>query len=151
FGRSGPEEQPLSAPSEKNGSPWTPGAEVLALAMILLVSFVVRWPFRNLVLIRDEGEYAYTGQRILHGAVPYAEVYNQKTPFVFYLMAAIQQFAGPGLTALRVATAVYGMVATVVLYFLARRLFGPGTAVGAALAFVVMTFDQCGVIYSASP
>jgi hypothetical protein len=124
---------------------------VLALATVLLVSFVARWPFRNVVLIRDEGEYAYTGQRILHGAMPYAEVYNQKTPFVFYLMAAIQHTAGPGLATLRIATAVYGMVATVVLYLLARRLFGPGPAVGAALAFVVMTFDQCGAKYSASP
>jgi hypothetical protein len=141
----------LAAPSKKTGNPWTPGAEVLALAAILLVSFLVRWPFRNVVLIRDEGEYAYTGQRILHGDIPYADVYNQKTPFVFYLMAALQQAAGPGLATLRIATTVYGMTATVALYLLARRLFGPGPAVGAALAFVVMTFDQCGFKYSASP
>jgi hypothetical protein len=123
---------------------------VLALALILIVSFAARWPFRHLVLIRDEGEYAYTGQQILRGAIPYADVYNQKTPFVFYLMAGLQQAAGPSLEVLRTATAVYGLITTGVLYLLARRLFGPGAAFGAALAFAVMTFDQCGVIYSAS-
>jgi 4-amino-4-deoxy-L-arabinose transferase-like glycosyltransferase len=125
-------------------------AEALALSLILALAFAVRWPFRHMVLIRDEGEYAYLGQQILHGAVPYLDVYNQKTPFTFYLMAAFQWLAGPELAALRVATTVYGLVATVMLYLVVRRLFDPPTAIAAALAFALMTFDQCGMVYSAS-
>jgi 4-amino-4-deoxy-L-arabinose transferase-like glycosyltransferase len=132
------------------GTMWFRWAEVLFLLLLLASAFAARWPFRQAVLIRDEGEYAYVGQQILHGAVPYRDVYNQKTPFVFYLLAAIQQLGGPSLEVLRLTTAIYGAITTLVVYRLARRLLGPLAAVGAALAFSVMTFDQCGIIHSAS-
>jgi hypothetical protein len=125
-------------------------AEVLVLAAILGAALAARWPFRHVVLIRDEGEYAYLGQQILRGVIPYQDAYNQKTPFVFYLMAAIQAAAGPGLPALRLATVGYGWITTVFLYLLTRRLLGPGAAFGAALAFNVMTFNQCGLVHTAS-
>jgi hypothetical protein len=129
---------------------WPLWVEVLALGVVLVVSFAVRWPFRNVVLIRDEGEYAYLGQQILRGAVPYLEVYNQKTPLVFYLMAAIQKLDGPDLAVLRIATAGYGLLTTLMTYFLARRLFNPAVALGSSVALSAMTFDQCGIHHSAS-
>jgi len=52
--------------------------ELLLLVLILAVSFAVRWPFRHILLIRDEGEYAYTGQQILRGAIPYLDIYTRK-------------------------------------------------------------------------
>jgi 4-amino-4-deoxy-L-arabinose transferase-like glycosyltransferase len=122
----------------------------LVLAGILALSFGLRWPFREVSLIRDEGEYVYAGQQILKGAVPYVDVYNQKTPFVFYLMALVQKTAGHDLASLRIATTLYGLVTALVLYVLARRLFGRGAGLVAALAFSVMTFDQCGIYHSAS-
>jgi 4-amino-4-deoxy-L-arabinose transferase-like glycosyltransferase len=124
--------------------------DLLVLTAILALSFALRWPFRDVSLIRDEGEYAYTGQRILKGAVPYVDVYNQKTPFTFYWMALIQWVAGPGLPALRLSTTLYGLVTAALLYVLARQLFGSFAGLIAALAFSVMTFDQCGITHSAS-
>jgi hypothetical protein len=132
------------------GTRWPIWAEVLLLLAILGAALAARWPFRHVVLIRDEGEYAYLGQQILRGAVPYQDAYNQKTPFVFYLMAAIQSAAGPGMPALRLATVGYGWITTVLLYLTTRRLVGPGAASAAALAFNVMTFDQCGMVHPAS-
>src|SRR5262245_15325871 len=78
--------------------------EAIIVGLILASSFAIRWPFRHVPLIRDEGEYAYLGQQILHGAIPYRDVYNQKTPFAFYFFAAIQVAFGSSLEALRVAT-----------------------------------------------
>jgi hypothetical protein len=124
--------------------------EILALAAILCLSFAVRWPFRNALLVRDEGEYTYLGQEILRGAIPYLDVYNQKTPFAFYLMAGVQAVAGRDLAALRLATAAYGLVTTVLVYFLARRLWGTIPALGSAFAFSLLTFNQCGTKHSAS-
>jgi hypothetical protein len=112
---------------------WPVWAEGLPLVAILGAALAARWPFRHVVLIRDEGEYAYLGQQILRGAIPYQDAYNQKTPFVFYFMAAIQAVAGPGLPALRLATVGYGWITTVLLCLMTRRLLGPGAATGAAL------------------
>src|SRR5207253_2023018 len=113
--------------------------EVLAVCLIVAFFFLLRWPFRDVTLIRDEGEYAYIGQLILRGGVPYRDAYNQKTPFVFFFFAAIQSILGDGIPALRVATTVYGLATTAVLYAAARLLFGWYAAAGTALAFTVMT------------
>ena len=129
---------------------WTPLKELVVLILILAAAMAARWPFRHVVLVRDEGEYVYLAQQILQGATPYLDVYNQKTPFVFYLMSFFQLLVGRDLVALHMATAVYGLLSTVVLYLFTRRLFGQIAAIGAALAFNVMTFDQCGVAHSAS-
>jgi len=125
--------------------------EFLLLGLLLVATLVVRWPYREVALIRDEGEYAHLGQEILRGAVPYADVYNQKTPFVFYLMALIQAVAGSSVSALRLATALYGAATTVVVFLLGRSLFGRGAALASAAAFAVMTFNQCGCVYPSSP
>ena len=124
--------------------------EISLLVLLLAVSFTVRWPFRSVSLIRDEGEYVHLGQEILRGRLPYVDVYNQKTPVTFYLMAGVQKLAGTNLAAVRVFTAFYGLLATFVLYLLARRLFGYSAALWAALAFCVMTFDQCGTDHPSS-
>ncbi|MFQ5418228.1 MAG: glycosyltransferase family 39 protein [Myxococcota bacterium] len=125
-------------------------AEWLPLAIILLLSFAIRLPFRDAVLIRDEGELALLGQRILQGALPYADVYNQKTPFSFYFLAAVQAVAGEGLAALRTATVVYGLATTAVVYAIARRIGGIAAAAFSALAFSAMTFNQSGTVHQAS-
>ena len=44
-------------------------AAILALAAVAFV--VLRAPFVSVPLERDEGEYAYAGQLILHGIPPY--------------------------------------------------------------------------------
>jgi hypothetical protein len=141
-----------SAPSRDLESPKNPWGrtEILVLSLILATAFAMHWPFRQVTYIRDEGEYAYIGQEILRGAVPYRDVYNQKTPFVFFFFAGVQGLFGPGVTALRIATTVYGLATTVVLYALARMLFGRPAAVGTVVAFVMMTFDQCGILHQSS-
>lgn len=109
-----------------------------ALATVLFGSFLSRWPFRHAPLIRDEGEYALLGQLIREGAVPYLDIYYQKTPFTFYWMSAVQAMFGESLPALRVTTAIYGIVILVAVYALARRLSGPVAGIAAALAMAVL-------------
>ncbi len=125
-------------------------SEGWGLALLLAGNFAARWPFRGASLVQDEGEYAHLGQAILRGAVPYADVYNQKPPFVFYWMAAIQAWLGESLEALRITTTLYGSLTILLVFLTARMVFGGGAGLWAALAFSVMSFDQCGVYHSAS-
>jgi 4-amino-4-deoxy-L-arabinose transferase-like glycosyltransferase len=124
--------------------------EALVLAAILSAFWLVRWPFREVVLIRDEGEYAYIGQRILHGEVPYRDVYDQKTPLVFYSMAAGQRLLGPSVSELRLFGSAWGLLSTGAVYALARVALGPLGAAAAALSFGAMVFDQAGIFHQAS-
>jgi len=62
----------------------------LLLLVLNLGSFLRRaLAIRHILLIRDEGEYAYTGQQILRGAIPYLDYFNQKTPFTFYFAGRV--------------------------------------------------------------
>jgi hypothetical protein len=125
-------------------------AEAFVLAAILSAFWLVRWPFRDTVLIRDEGEYAYIGQRILLGDVPYRDVYNQKTPFAFYAMAAGQALVGPSVAELRAFGSAYGLLSTSAVWALARAAFGPLGAAAAAASFAALVFDQAGIVHQQS-
>jgi 4-amino-4-deoxy-L-arabinose transferase-like glycosyltransferase len=138
----------LPAPTETARSPRAHGW--LALAAILAANFAARWPFRRVPFIRDEGEYVHLGQEILRGAIPYVDIYNQKTPLTFYLMAGFQELGGRSVEAIRIATTLYGTITTVFVFLLARALFGPAAALFAAGGFCVMAFGQCGIVHAAS-
>ena len=136
-----------STPPRTHPRQWT---DLFLLVLLLAGSFLARVPFREVELIRDEGEYAYIGQQILQGAVPYADIYNQKTPFVFYFMAITQELFGSSLSAIRLSTALWGLAATVVIYLLAQTLFGRLAGLWTAAVFSIMTLDECGVVHSAN-
>ena len=54
------------------------------LLLLVVVFFgLIRWHLRNVPLERDEGEYAYAGQLMLHGVAPYTSLYSMKLPGTF--------------------------------------------------------------------
>jgi hypothetical protein len=89
--------------------------EAFLLVGLLTARLAARWPFLNVELFRDEGEYVHMGQEILRGTIPYLDVYNQKTPLVFYLMVGLQKVAGTSLEAVRIFTALWGLLTTLAL------------------------------------
>ncbi len=121
-----------------------------ALGLVLALNFMARWPFRSVPFVRDEGEYVHLGREILRGAVPYLDVYNQKTPFLFYWMAGVIELFGPSIEAVRVTTTLYGTLTALFVFLLGRALFDTRAALVATTAFCVMTFDQCGIVHAAS-
>src|SRR5262245_65977965 len=68
----------------------------LIVGLTVLFILAVRVHLRNMPLERDEGEYAYAGQLILHGVAPYKEAYNMKLPGTYAACALIM--AGFGQT-----------------------------------------------------
>src|SRR5215475_9728275 len=54
----------------------------------------IRFHLRSMALERDEGEYAYAGQLILHGTAPYKDVYNMKLPGTYAAYALIMAVFG---------------------------------------------------------
>jgi len=84
---------------------------------------------------RDEGVYAYIGQEILRGEIPYRDTLDIKPPGVFYLYATGIALFGETTESIRLFTAFYALLTIISVYLVARRLRGGVAALCAALIY----------------
>ncbi|NLX08649.1 MAG: hypothetical protein GXY36_03250 [Chloroflexi bacterium] len=87
---------------------------------------------------RDSGVYVYTARVILDGGVPYRDVWDNKTPLVFFTNAAALLFFGPDLWSLWIIQ-ILSFAATGGLFFgLLSRLYAGQTRLiwGGTLLFL---------------
>ncbi|HEY5975459.1 MAG TPA: glycosyltransferase family 39 protein [Geobacteraceae bacterium] len=109
----------------------------LALAGILVLSFVLRMAFLHEPFERDEGWYAYIGQEILRGAIPYRDMIEMKPPGSFYLYALGISLFGATKEAVRVFTASYSVLTVLAVFGTARLVHGVRAGLFAALLCAV--------------
>jgi hypothetical protein len=109
---------------------WQP-ARWLAILWLVLLFIGLRWNNCSAPLTRDEGEYAYAGQRLLHGELPYENVFTQKPPMVFYSYALADLLLPQVFWSPRLLACGFMALATALLGFIARREFGRGFALPA--------------------
>ena len=120
------------------------------LALIFLAAAVVlaggvRLRLRSMPLERDEGEYAYFGQLLLHGTPPYAAAYSMKFPGIFVANAATLGVFGETPAAIRLGLLAVSLATTAFIFLLGRRL--AGTEVGAiAAGFAVLMSVSASVL-----
>lgn len=128
-------------------TPLTRNASALAL---LVATFLARWPFRSIPLIRDEGELAHLAQGLRTSVVPYLEIYNQKPPVAFGLIAALQSVAGESVEVLRVGTTLWFLLGGLGLFITACRWLGDRAALCVLAAYSLMGVGQAGLLHQAS-
>jgi 4-amino-4-deoxy-L-arabinose transferase-like glycosyltransferase len=116
-------------------------AIVLMLAVVLLFAGV-RWRLRTMPLERDEGEYAYAGQLILQGIPPYQIAYNLKLPGTYLAYAAILRTFGETATGIHLGLILVNGCATLLMFFLARRLYGDLAGVAAASSYGLLSTSE---------
>src|SRR5436190_1157314 len=97
---------------------------LVALVAVLAFPTLVRLRLLDLPLERDEGEYAYAGQLMLHGVPPYELVYNMKFPGTYAAYALIEGIFGQTATAIRIGLLLVTTLMSILLYFLGKRMFG---------------------------
>jgi hypothetical protein len=97
-------------------------------------------------LERDEGEYAYAGQLILHGIPPYQAAYNMKLPGTYAAYAALMAVFGRSVHGIHIGMLPVIGGAVLFLVLLGRRLFSPaaGLAAGACYALLSTCPDILG-------
>jgi len=117
---------------------------------ILGATFLARWPFRAVPLIRDEGELAQLAQGLRSGVIPYLELYHQKPPMAFGLVALIQSLGGESIEALRLGTTGWFLLGGAALYAAVLRWSSDRAALLALAAYCVMGFGQAGFFHQAS-
>lgn len=106
----------------------------LALACVLIVA---RLPSLAQPMGADQGLYAYVGERILEGEIPYRHAWDQKPPAVHYAYAALRGvWADDGVVA-AADLLIAGLVAAMLLA-IGTSLAGVATGQAAALLFLFL-------------
>jgi 4-amino-4-deoxy-L-arabinose transferase-like glycosyltransferase len=108
---------------------------LIIVALVLLVPVVLLAPFFSEPFERDEGVFATLAQTILNGDIPYRDAWDHKPPMVAVWYAGSFALFGETIEAPRIAAATSAALTTVLLFFLARRMYNERVAIAAALIF----------------
>ncbi len=122
----------------RRGARWRSG---IVLSAILIATAALRLRFAALPFERDEGEYAYMGQIILHGGLPYVDAYNMKLPGVYYANAAILAAFGETDVAIRLALLLINLASIILIERLGRRLVDPTVGLCAAATYALLSLS----------
>ena len=119
---------------------WSP--TWLVLLLILLLSAGIRYRMLDVPLERDEGEYAYAGQQILKGVVPYKQLFSMKLPGVFAVYAGMLALFGETQRAIHFGLLLVNSATAISLFFLGKRVIDPLAGLVAAGTFAVLSLGQ---------
>jgi 4-amino-4-deoxy-L-arabinose transferase-like glycosyltransferase len=112
------------------------------LAVVILFFAAIRWRLREMPLERDEGEYAYAGQLILQDIPPYELAYNMKLPGTYVAYAAIMRTFGETTAGIHVGLLLVNAGTTLLMFFLARQLYGDLAGVTAAASYALLSTSE---------
>jgi len=116
--------------------------QYLLLAVILAFSGYVRIRLLSVPLERDEGEFAYFAQLILHGVPPYLDAYTLKLPGAALMYALFMLMFGQSAWGIHLGLLVVNALTVIMVFLLGRRLFGSGAGATAAAAYAVLSLSQ---------
>ena len=89
----------------------------------------------------DEAAYAYIGHRISNGDVMYRDLTENKPPLGYWLYALAVALGGYQELAIRVMPIPFVLATIALVWWIALRLGGPGSACVAAAIFVFLSTD----------
>ncbi|MCC6793582.1 MAG: glycosyltransferase family 39 protein [Candidatus Hydrogenedentes bacterium] len=112
------------------------------LAVAILVVALIRIRLAPAPLERDEGEYAYAGQLILQGVLPFVEVYNMKMPGIYAAYAVVLALFGQTPFGIHIGLLVVNVLSTVLLFAIVRRYMDPIASLIAAVSFLCFTLNS---------
>lgn len=110
------------------------------LLLILIVTFLIRIPslFEPL-WYGDEAIYLTIGQKLLGGATMYADVFDHKTPGIYYLTAAIIGSLGETVWSIKFVLLIWVLTTLVFFYILTNKLFDKKVAFVSTATFSILT------------
>jgi general stress protein CsbA len=128
-------------PSESSERRISPALCYGLLAAVVLFFGLIRVRLLSFPLERDEGEYAYAGQLILRGIAPYRFCYTMKLPGTAAAYALIEAIFGHSPTSIHLGLLFANSATTVLIFFLAKRLFGSLGGVVSCAAYGLLSLE----------
>lgn len=113
--------------------PWA----VLGIALLFLTW--VRLRLLSLPLERDEGGFAYIGKTMFEGQNLYTDLHDSKLPGLYFVYGVFVHLFGYSAAGVHAGLLLCNAAATVLLFFLGKKLYGAGVGAWAALVFAVMS------------
>lgn len=111
---------------------------LVVLALLALAAVALRFiTFGNPALGYDEQFYLLVGERMLHGALPYVDIFDRKPIGIFLIYAFACLFGGDGFLAYKLVALVFVIATAFLLYRLARQRTGAAGAMLAALFYLL--------------
>ncbi len=108
-----------------------------AALMLTMVAVTARYAtFGNPVLGFDEQFYLLVGDRMLHGAIPYVDIFDRKPIGLFIIFAAIRAIGGDGFLAYKLVALGFVVATSTFIFSLSRRLAGGFAALVAASLYI---------------
>ena len=151
---------PLDGPSESGAAGRSPAWAKVVLLLILVsdvwwrchtIGPTVRdrlgfapWPVvvgEAEPLDCDEAAYGYIGRRIVHGAVMYRDVSENKPPLGYWLYTLAVAIGGANELTIRLMPIPYVLATIALVWWLGLRLRGPGAACLAAFLYSLLSTD----------
>lgn len=112
---------------------------IIILVLILMLQVVLRIPFLQEPLERDEGAYAYIAQRMLAGEVPYRDYYDHKPPAVYFIYAGVFRLFGDTQESIRLFTLFFSLLITLAVFAAGYLLWGRAAALLAAFLYALFS------------
>lgn len=109
------------------------------MVAVLVLIAVVRLRLLNFSLERDEGEYAYAGQLMLHGIPPYKLAFNMKFPGTYAMYALIMFLFGETPAGIHFGVMIITTLTALMLYWLGKRMLDQTVGVVAATSYAVLS------------
>ena len=117
------------------------------LTVVIAVS-IVKLHLLAMPLERDEGEYAYIAQLLMHGSPLYLNAFSAKLPAIYFFYAAVMALFGQSPFGIHLGLLFLNTATTVLVFLLCRRLFDPYTGTIAAAAFAILTLGKYALAFN---
>jgi 4-amino-4-deoxy-L-arabinose transferase-like glycosyltransferase len=121
---------------------WKGRLSWMLLALVIMGASLVRLRLLELPLERDEGEYAYMAQRLLHGAPPYVSAYSMKLPGIYAAYALNMLLFGQSIAGIHLGLVVIQAATILLMFVLGKRLLGDYCGVLSAAAFALLALGK---------
>lgn len=109
-----------------------------ALAALLLVTLAARaQTFGNPLLGFDEQYYLLVGDRMLHGALPFIDLFDRKPVGLFLIYAGARLLGGEGTLQYQLVVAVFALATALLIWRFARSIAGRAGALAAGCAYLL--------------
>ncbi|MGI4746256.1 MAG: hypothetical protein ACRYGI_10165 [Janthinobacterium lividum] len=92
--------------------------------------------FGNPIVYTDEEYYLLVGERILHGAVPYIDLWDRKPAGLFLLFAAIRELGGDGVLAYQIVGTLFAIATSLLIVRIALEFSNRWGAIAAGVAYI---------------
>lgn len=122
----------------------------LLLIAILTIGFIIR----GLTIFRavrgDEGSFLYFGWMIVQGNVLYRDLFNEKSPGVFFTVALIFFLFGKNIFAVRILSMFLSILTTLIIFKIGNKISNPLTGLISALLYELepITLSYSTMVYT---